>query len=51
MGGTIHRHAPDIAVALTAPEEGQDREPEHDVAEGGFSHKPNQELFYQLLVL
>jgi hypothetical protein len=51
MGGTIRCHAPDIAVALTAPEEGQDREPKHDVAERGVSHKSKQELFDKLLVL
>lgn len=50
MGLTILHHAPDITVALTAPEEGQDCEPQHHIAEGKSSHIPNQELFYQLLL-
>ena len=50
MGLTILHHAPDITVALTAPKERQDCEPQHHIAEGESSHIPSQELIYCLLL-
>lgn len=47
---SLFRHAPDITVPLATPEEGQNRQPQRDIAKGKFSHIANQELFDQTLL-